>query len=261
LPRNDKLAVATLFQGGHTVTRSKGELTLRSMPRWNISPGSRLLADVSLWSADLGNLQSAVERLSPYADSFHLDVADAHFAGDLLFFPDLVAALRPHTELPFHVHLMVEEPSKMVDRFAEAGANLITVHCELPEAEVSCAIGRIRYLGIAAGIAVRLETPVEAVAGYVELLDAVLLLGTELGVKGKDLSPDACSRIARLSSLLQRSSQRARVVIIADGGIRKNTVPLLREAGADAIVPGSLVFQAGDAASIFDWIHSLGVTT
>jgi ribulose-phosphate 3-epimerase len=228
------------------------------MPSWNITPGGRLLADVSLWSADLGNLQSAVERLSPYADSFHLDVADAHFAGDLLFFPDLVAALRPHTELPFHVHLMVEEPSKIAGRFAHAGANLITIHCELPEAEVRRAIGHIRSSGAATGMAVRLETPVDAVAGYVELLDAVVLLGTEIGVKGRDLSPDACSRIASLSSLLERRSQRARVVIIADGGIRKDTVPRLREAGADAIVPGSLVFQAVDPASIFGWIHSVG---
>jgi ribulose-phosphate 3-epimerase len=227
------------------------------VPSWNIIPGHRLLADVSLWSADLGNLQSAVERLSPYADSFHLDVADGHFAGDLLFFPDLVAALRPHTGRPFHIHLMVEQPSKMVDRFVEAGANLISVHCELAEAEIRRAIGRIRSLGAAAGMVLRLETPVEALAGYVELLDAVVLLGTEMGVKGKDLSPDACRRIAELSTLLERLSQRDRVVIIADGGIRKDTVPRLREAGADAIVPGSLVFQAGDPAEIFGWIHSV----
>jgi ribulose-phosphate 3-epimerase len=235
------------------------EFTLGIMPSWNITPGNRLLTDVSLWSADLGNLQRAVEGLSPYADSFHLDVADAHFAGDLLFFPDLVAALRPHTDRPFHVHLMLEQPAKMVDRFIEAGANLITVHCELGEAEIRRALGRIRVLGAAAGMAVRLETPLEAVAGYVDSLDAVVLLGTELGVKGKDLSPEACHRIAELSSLLERLSLRDRVVIIADGGIRRDTVPRLREAGADAIVPGSLVFQAGDPANIFSWIHSVGV--
>ena len=227
------------------------------MRNWNITPGERLLADVSLWSADLGNLQSAVERLSPYADSFHLDVSDGHFAGDLLFFPDLVAALRPHTERPFHVHLMVEEPSKMVDRFVEAGADLISIHCELGDAEIRRAIARIRSLGAAAGMVARLETPVEAVAGYVELLSAVVLLGTEMGVKGKDLSPDACGRIAALSSLLERHSRRDRVMIIADGGIRKDTVPRLREAGADAIVPGSLVFQADDLSDVFGWIHSL----
>jgi len=228
------------------------------VPSWNITRGKRLLADVSLWSADLGNLQSAVERLSPYADSFHLDVADAHFAGDLLFFPDLVAALRPHTERPFHVHLMVEQPSKMVDRFVEAGANLVSIHCELAEEEVRRAIGGIRSLGAAAGMVARLETPVEAIGRYLEMLDAVVLLGTQIGVKGKDLSPEACCRIAELSSLLERRSLRDRIVIIADGGIRKDTVPRLREAGADAIVPGSLVFQAGDLADIFAWIHSVG---
>jgi ribulose-phosphate 3-epimerase len=227
------------------------------MPSWNITPGHRLLTDVSLWSADLGNLQSAVQRMSAYADSFHLDVADAHFAGDLLFFPDLVAALRPHTELPFHVHLMVEEPSKLVERFVQAGANLITVHRELPEAEIRRAIARIRSSGAAAGMAVRLETPVEAVAEYLDLVDAVVLLGTEIGVKGRDLSPDAGGRIAGLSRLLERNSQRTRIVIIADGGIRRDTVPRLREAGADAIVPGSLVFQAGDLSSIFGWIRSV----
>jgi len=157
------------------------------------------------------------------------------------------------------VHLMVEQPSKMVDRFFEAGANLISIHCELAEPEVRRAIGRIRSLGAAAGMVLRLETPVEAVAGYVEMLDAVVLLGTEMGVKGKDLSPNACSRIAGLSALLERLSQRERIVIIADGGIRKDTVPRLREAGADAIVPGSLVFQAGNLADIFGWIHSVGV--
>jgi len=96
-------------------------------PRWNIRPGGRLVTEVSLWSADLANLARDIERLSPYADVFHLDVADAHFAPDLLFFPDLVRALRAHTERPFHVHLMMERPSKMVDRFVEAGADLITV--------------------------------------------------------------------------------------------------------------------------------------
>jgi len=240
--------------------RPKGK-SRPTLPGWNLTPGHRLLTDVSLWSADLGNLQSAVERLSSFADSFHLDVADAHFAGDLLFFPDLIAALRPHTELPFHVHLMVEQPSKLVERFAQAGANLITIHCELPEAEIRHTIDRIRRLGVAAGMALRLETPVGAVADYLELLDAVVLLGTAIGVKGKDLSPDACGRIAALASLLEWHSLRGRVVIIADGGIRKGTVPQLREAGADAIVPGSLVFQAGDLESIFGWIHSVGRTT
>jgi len=225
---------------------------------WTLTPGGRLLTDVSLWSADLGNLQSAVERLSPYADSFHFDVADAHFVADLLFFPDLVAALRPRTSRPFHVHLMVKQPSKIVDRFAAAGADLITLHCEVGELEAGRAIAGIRSRSCAVGMALRLETPVAALAPYISSLDAVVLMGTELGVKGKSLAANACERIAELGALLESVSRRSRVLIIADGGIRKETVPMLRAAGADAIVPGSLVFQADALEEVFRWIHSAG---
>jgi ribulose-phosphate 3-epimerase len=225
---------------------------------WNLTPGDRLLTDVSLWSAGLGDLQGAVERLSPYADSFHFDVADAHFVGDLLFFPDLVAALRRHTSRPFHAHLMVEAPSKIVDRFAAAGANLITIHCEVGEREIRRAIAGIRSQGCAVGMALRLDTPVAALAPYVSSLDAVVLMGTELGVKGKALAASACERIGELGGLLGSVSCRSRVPIIADGGIRKETVPLLRAAVADAIVPGSLVFQAGGLEDVFRWLHAVG---
>lgn len=225
---------------------------------WNLTPDDRLLTDVSLWSADLGNLQGAVERLSPYADSFHFDVADAHFVGDLLFFPDMVAALRPQTRRPFHAHLMVEEPSKIVGRFADAGADLITIHCEVGESVAGRAIAGIRSRGCAVGMALRLDTPVAALAPYISSLDAVVLMGTELGVKGKSLAGNACERIGELGALLKSMSRRSRVPIIADGGIRKDTVPMLRAAGADAIVPGSLVFQAGRLEEVFRWIHATG---
>jgi ribulose-phosphate 3-epimerase len=225
---------------------------------WDLKPCGTLLADVSLWSADLGNLQRDVERLSPHADSFHIDVADGHFVADLLFFADMVAALRPHTDRPFHVHLMLEKPLHFVERFASAGADLITVHVETGEAEIREAIGRIRSSGKAAGMAVRLETPVTALAPYLEALDAVVLMGTELGVKGRSLAPPACGRIAELADLLQSVACRHHVVIIADGGIRKETVRLLRAAGADAVAAGSLVFQANDAAAMVAWIHAQG---
>lgn len=226
--------------------------------RWNLTPGNRLLADVSLWSADLGNLQGAIEKLSPYADSFHFDVADGHFVGDLLFFPDLVAALRPHTNRPFHAHLMAEEPARLADRFAAAGADLITVQLEVGEAEARPAIARIRDRGCAAGMALAVETPVEAAAPYLAALDAVVMMGTALGVKGQTLAANACERIREMSRLIEAQGLRARVPIIADGGIRKETVTLLRAAGADAIVPGSLVFKASGLEEVFDWIHAGG---
>ncbi|MFN7995910.1 MAG: ribulose-phosphate 3-epimerase [Bryobacteraceae bacterium] len=224
---------------------------------WSLVPGGRLLADVSLWSADLANLQRDVERMSPYADSFHIDVADGHFVSDLLFFPDLVAALRAHTNRPFHVHLIVDQPCRFVERFASAGADLITVHCELEDVEVRRSIARIRDCGKAAGIAVRLESPISMAEAYLDSVDSILLLGTESGVKGRDLAPEATLRISAASQLLRMRSIRERVLIIADGGIRTHTVPRLRAAGADAIVPGSLVFQAASLPEVFHWVHSI----
>ena len=230
---------------------------IAAMPRWNFKPGGALIGEVSLWSADLANLARDIERLSPHADAFHLDVADAHFAPSLLFFPDLVLALRRHTERPFHVHLMVERPSKLVDPFVAAGADLVTVHGEAGRLEVREAISRIRASGCAAGVALRLETPVSAVEPYLQQTSAVLLLGTSPGVKGRELSPEASGRIRSMAALLDQHGLRSQVVIVADGGIRAQTVPGLREAGADAIVAGSLVFQAEDPAKTFAWIHSV----
>src|SRR6185503_841111 len=84
-----------------------------------------LKCSTSLWSADLGNLIADMKRVEPFSDRFHIDVADGHYVNNLLFFPDLVKQLRPHTGLPFEVHLMVAEPLELIDPFVEAGANVI----------------------------------------------------------------------------------------------------------------------------------------
>jgi ribulose-phosphate 3-epimerase len=196
-----------------------------------------------------------MERVEPFADSFHLDVCDAHFAPSLLFFPDLVRALRPLTNRPFHIHLMVERPTTLIEDFVAAGADLITIHAEAGEAEVAAAIQAIRRAGRSAGLALRLDTPVGAAEPNLDRIDALLLLGTAIGIKGQDLAPEACGRLAAARSML--GERRARVRLIADGGIRSRTVPLLRQAGADAIVPGSLVFQSRNMAETFAWLRAL----
>lgn len=219
------------------------------------SARARLLADVSLWSADLGNLAAEVRRLEPFADSFHIDVCDAHFAPGLLFFPDLVRALRPLTSRPFHVHLMAERPVDLIPDFLDAGADVITVHAEAGAAEVDSAIEAIRRAGRSAGLALLLETPVAAAQPYCDRIDSLLLLGTKPGIKGQDLAPEATDRIAAAASVL--TGRRAEVRLTADGGIRSGTVPMLRRAGADAIVPGSLVFGSQNLADTFAWLRTL----
>jgi ribulose-phosphate 3-epimerase len=222
---------------------------------WQDLPRTRLLADVSLWSADLANLAAGIERVEPFADSFHFDVSDAHFVPSLLFFPDLIRALRPLSKRPFHIHLMVERPATLIEDFVASGADVITVHAEAGKSEASAAIEAILRAGCLAGLALCLDTPVDASEPYLDHIDALLLLGTVPGVKGQDLVPEACDRLASSASLLGR--RRARVRLIADGGIRSHTVPLLRRAGADAIVPGSLVFQSQNLAETFSWLRGL----
>ena len=222
---------------------------------WQDLPRRRLLADVSLWSADLANLAAGIERVEPFADSFHLDVSDAHFAPSLLFFPDMVRALRPLTKRPFHVHLMVDRPTTLIDDFVESGADVITIHAEVGKAETAAAIQAVLHAGRSAGLALRLDTPIAAAEPYLDSFDVLLLLGTSTGVKGQDLAPEACDRLAGAAAML--GERRARVRLIADGGIRSHTVPVLRRAGADVIVPGSLVFQSPNVEEAFSWLHAL----
>lgn len=211
---------------------------------------ARLSADVSLWSADLGRLAEEVKTAEAHADSFHFDVADGHFVPSLLFFPDLVAQLRPLTQTTFHVHLMVERPDLLCADFLEAGADVITVHAECGS-HARQAIRQVRAAGKLAGVALRLESPIELLEEWLDGIDVALLLGTPSGVKGCGLDAAAPGRIRAVK---ERSPA---VMLVADGGIRQETVPLLRKAGADFIVPGSLYFGAADRDAAAEWWRNL----
>lgn len=223
---------------------------------WDRVAADRLLADVSLWSADLAQLGVEMRRVEPVADLFHIDVADAHFVPGLLFFPDLVAALRPLTAKPLHVHLMADNPRPLIDAFVAAGADLLTIHVENGPL-VPDALRQIKQHGRAAGLAVDLDTPPDALESYLGQIDLVLMMGTKLGIKGEDLDPTACDRIHAVRALLQQHGYHGAIKIGADGGIRAHTVLALRAAGADLIVPGSLVFNSPDLAATTAWLRSL----
>jgi ribulose-phosphate 3-epimerase len=224
------------------------------MSSWSSYPDDRLLIDVSLWSANLAALGSEVQRMTPYADLFHFDVSDSHFVPGLLFFPDLVAALRPLTTLPFHVHLMATDPLALVSPFVNAGADILTVHVELGPA-VAPALDAIRRAGKRAGLAIGLDVAPEVLIPYFDQIDLVVMMGTRLGIKGQDLDPTTCERIRFLRQLLTQYGVRDHIRIFADGGIRQHTVPALRAAGADGIVPGSLVFGSSDLAATIATLH------
>ncbi|MCF8520883.1 MAG: ribulose-phosphate 3-epimerase [Rhodobacteraceae bacterium] len=218
-------------------------------------PQNRLLAEYSMWSADLIRLADDLVRITPHADILHVDVADGYFAPAFLFFPDLVARLREQTALPIHVHLMVADAVLLpqIDQFAEAGADLISLHVE--NANAADGLDRIAELGLKAGMVLRVETPVASAAPWLPRLDMLTLLGTAIGVKGQGLNPAATARLAEAGQLIAKTGRR--IVLAADGGIRDTTVPLLRQAGAETVVMGSLAFGAPDLAERMRWLHAL----
>ena len=156
------------------------------------------------------------------------------------------------------LHPPLDPPSALAGDFLEAGADLLTVHVENGEAEAGNVIEQALARGRGAGVAVTLETPVSAVAPYLDSIEVIILLGTEVGVKGCDLAPEACGRLREARALLREHARR-KVRLVADGGIRRHTVTVLHVAGADAIVPGSLVFQSSDLESTFGWLRSHSV--
>ncbi|MEW9836377.1 ribulose-phosphate 3-epimerase [Mesorhizobium marinum] len=219
-------------------------------------PTDRLIAEYSMWSADLIRLADDLDRIQDHADILHVDVADGHFAPAFLFFPDLVARMRAATTLPIHVHLMVADAVlvEQVRQFADAGADLISIHAE-NAAVADEALALIGERGLAAGIVLRVETAVAACRPYLDRIDFLTLLGTAIGVKGQGLDPAATERLREAARLIGQAGRR--IVLAADGGIRENTVPVLRAAGAETVVMGSLAFGAENLADRMRWLHAL----
>ncbi|HVB44714.1 MAG TPA: ribulose-phosphate 3-epimerase [Streptosporangiaceae bacterium] len=228
------------------------------MTRPGIAACSRPVIDLSLWSADLAALGHEVRRMSPLVDSFHIDVSDTRFTPGLVFGPDLVAAVRPYSTLPFHIHLMTADPAALVEPFAQAGADAITVHAETGNHEAAEAIQAIRSCGKSAGVALRVDTDPRAAMAFLGDADRIVMVGTPLGTKGSELVPGAVTRLRTLRRLLDTAAGTANVTILADGGIRQDTISPLLAAGADGVVAGSLLFASRDPAATAAWVHGLG---
>ena len=218
-------------------------------------PRNRLMAEMSLWSADLGRLADDIRRVEAFTDIFHIDVADGHFSPALLFFPDLVAATRRITAKPLHVHLMVADAILIaqIEQFAEAGADLISVHAENSNADA--AVTLIHAKGLKSGIVMQLHSPVSIAKPFLDRISILTFLGTLMGVKGKGLDEHAEPRLREARAMI--AAQQRRIVLAADGGIREHTVPALRQAGAETVVMGSLAFGAKDFKHRMEWVRAM----
>ena len=212
-----------------------------------------LKCSTSLWSADLSNLGAEIRRVEPYSERFHLDVADGHYVKNLLFFPDQVKALRPHTEVPFEVHLMVTDPLGWVEPFVDAGADGI-LFCFDSARDPGAVLQAIKGAGKTAGISLLIAEPIKWLEPYWDLLDMVTIVGTAMGIKGASMDSSVPAKVREARQII--SERKLKTEIEVDGGIRRETVPLIKAAGADFIVPGSLMFKE-DPPAMRQWLKSL----
>lgn len=208
----------------------------------------------SLWSADLANLAPDMRRVEPFSERFHIDVADGHYVHNLLFFPDQVKALRAHTRRPFEVHLMCTDPLSWIDPFVEAGADIV-IFCLDSAKDPGAVLQAIHAQGKQAGVSLLVTEGLELVEPYWHDLDVLCIVGTAMGIKGASMDVSVPPKIRAARRLIDERDYKT--VIEADGGIRRETVPLMAAAGVDYIVPGSLMFKE-EPAAMRQWLSGLG---
>jgi ribulose-phosphate 3-epimerase len=199
----------------------------------------------SLLSADFGALADEVARVERGgADLLHLDVMDGHFVPNITFGPPLVRAVRKVATVPLDVHLMIEEPDRYIEEFADAGAERISVHVEvLPHLHRTVEL--IKSLGIKASVAINPATPVIALEAIAADLDQVLVMSVNPGFGGQTFIRSSESKVRAVRQLLARVGSRA--VIEIDGGIEQANAAQVVAAGVDILVAGSSIFGSGDA--------------
>jgi ribulose-phosphate 3-epimerase len=200
----------------------------------------------SLLSADFSRLRDEVRAIETAgADWLHLDVMDGHFVPNISFGPLILKSLRPHTRLPFDVHLMIAPVDAYVAAFAEAGADHLLVH---PEAgpHLHRTLQLIRSLGKHAGVVLNPGTPVEAIAWVIDLVDIILVMSVNPGFGGQEFLSSVLPKIAVLRRMIDESGRS--IALSVDGGITPETAPRAIEAGADTLVAGTSVFKEPDYA-------------
>ncbi len=202
----------------------------------------------SILSADFTKLGRAVaEAQDAGCDYLHLDVMDGHFVPNLSFGPGVVAAVRSVSTVPLDVHLMIEEPERYVERFATAGADIITVHAETT-AHLHRLLSQVRESGVRVGLALNPLTPLTVLEGALPYLDLALIMSVNPGFGGQEFIQATTLRLETVRRMRDRTNPNC--LIEVDGGITVDTAPLAVAAGADVLVAGSAVFGSmGDVAA------------
>ena len=210
----------------------------------------------SILSADLANLERDIHDLERNgADWVHVDIMDGIFVPNISIGIPVVQALRPVTDLPLDVHLMIDRPIRYVEQFVKAGADWLTIHIEADQPQNTLeALDKIHELGCKAGIVLKPKTPAEAAVPYLTKCDMVLIMTVEPGFGGQKFMADMMPKMKKIREMLDEVNPSC--IIEVDGGVDANTCAVCKENGAEVLVAGSAYFKATDRAEFVKTIQA-----
>ena len=197
----------------------------------------------SILAADFSKLAEEVQCVEQLgADYIHIDVMDGHFVPNITLGPGLIKCLRPHTSLPFDVHLMIENPEKYIDDFIKAGADIITFHYEaITPDNISDLIYKIKEKDVKAGLSIKPKTSPEDILKYLPELDMLLVMTVEPGFGGQKFMQDCAEKIKTIKKHAPEN-----LIIQVDGGINNETAKICTQYGATSLVAGNYIYKSDD---------------
>lgn len=201
----------------------------------------------SILAADYANFAQELKRIDETsADYVHIDIMDGQFVPNISFGADVVASLRKHSKLVFDCHLMVVEPERYVDAFAQAGADIMTIHVEATK-HIHGALQKIKKAGLKAGVVINPGTPVSALEPVLSLADQVLIMTVNPGFGGQAFIPEMLDKVKQVATWREEGGYAFDIEV--DGGVDDKTIKACQEAGANVFVAGSYLFKASDLTS------------